>query len=1167
MDEDFNVSISTFTIGNNYPGTVTLENSLVITGNYSQAAGIFNAQNSPIDIDGSFTLSGTATFTAPSTTMNVGAGLTIAATNTFNHNGGTIVRDGTSNNTWTCNGAVFYLVDLSSNLNGTKTFSGCTIPLGANPSIGLIISLTNSSTLTGTGTITINPGKNLSLVTSSTLSGFSGLNWATNAGTLIINNGLTNDFSSYTIFNVHGLTLTSGTLTLPEDAEVRQTFTMSGGTFNAPSTPLVLRSHINITGGTFNHGGGTIVLEGGTSTITCNGVDFNLVDLSFVTTSTKTFSDCQMPLGTDPTIGLRTNFTNGSYVSGTGTLTATVTTVNTDEPFVGFTDLAFISTFNLNSGNFIAPPGTMSVASMLTINDGVFNASSGIISLASSLNINGGTFNHGNGTIVLTGGTQTLNCNGIEFYLVEFASTGTKNLNNCQMPLGTDPAAISAYWVLNNNSAITGNGTLNKPGGATTINSGSSISGFSDAVFGGSFNLNDGIFKVSDVVDFSNSVSIAGGVFDAPSYLLVRSIFAINPDATFNHNNGVINFGGNSVSSLGLHCGGKTFFNVVIDFVSPSGTKTFTDCNLPLGNDPTLTGTIALNNSSLSGTGAFTKNFGAITFNADSSISGFAEMNIHTPLVLNSGSNFTAPSGMLYIGSTFAVNPGAIFNHNNGTVGFAGVVPQSPPCNIVYNLVVFGGGEKHISSDCNIPLGHNPVIIPPLLYVYGVLSGTGELTLNGEINLEGANADIVGFDSLVANGIFYVLTGAELDFASLTSFTINEFFGLDGGTITLPDGALINNPVFLNTGTFNAPSGTMEVTRNLSLGASLNFNHNNGTIIFNGEGQSLSCAGKVFNLVQLNGELGTKALNNCQLPLGNNPAVSNNITLNNNSSLIGSGTLSVAGDTIINVANGLVGFSDVDINGDLFLNTAADFTSPGNLYIKGNLTLDPAATFNHNNGTVFLDGDMQEVNGDLTFFNLQKTNSGTLTFADSSTATVLGELKLQGQQDNLLILRSSTDGNQWNIDPQGTRVISYVDVQDSHNINATAIIANNSLDSGNNINWQFPVPPVDPEEPEEPEDPTDPEEPTQPTDPTTPPEEEKPDTDDKDKDDNGEIETPTKPGEPTDESNVQDEKTVIQEIFSAQFFKDPIFYTFLFILLLALITFVIMREHRDRKHK
>jgi len=64
---------------------------------------------------------------------------------------------------------------------------------------------------------------------------------------------------------------------------------------------------------------------------------------------------------------------------------------------------------------------------------------------------------------------------------------------------------------------------------------------------------------------------------------------------------------------------------------------------------------------------------------------------------------------------------------------------------------------------------------------------------------------------------------------------------------------------------------------------------------------------------------------------------------------------------------------------------------------------------------------------------------------------------LQGAAGNLLSLNSSSAGTQWKIDAQGTRNISYLNVKDSNNINTAVMNAIGGADSGNNINWTFPV--------------------------------------------------------------------------------------------------------------
>ncbi len=135
----------------------------------------------------------------------------------------------------------------------------------------------------------------------------------------------------------------------------------------------------------------------------------------------------------------------------------------------------------------------------------------------------------------------------------------------------------------------------------------------------------------------------------------------------------------------------------------------------------------------------------------------------------------------------------------------------------------------------------------------------------------------------------------------------------------------------------------------------------------------------------------------------------------------------------------------------------------------GTLTLTGATTvsgdWTNNGGTlsgnfpVTFDGASgQTISGNTTFYALAKsvTAAQTLNFAAGSTTTVTNSLTLNGTASNLLSLRSTTPGSQWNLNATGTRAVGYADIADS---NATgsggAINASNSVDSGGNTNWTF----------------------------------------------------------------------------------------------------------------
>ena len=147
----------------------------------------------------------------------------------------------------------------------------------------------------------------------------------------------------------------------------------------------------------------------------------------------------------------------------------------------------------------------------------------------------------------------------------------------------------------------------------------------------------------------------------------------------------------------------------------------------------------------------------------------------------------------------------------------------------------------------------------------------------------------------------------------------------------------------------------------------------------------------------------------------------------------------------------------LDVNGNLYIAQGTLNSSGQNITLGGNWT--NAATYTHGNSTVTLDGGSQTIASTTTFYNLTKsvTSAATLTFEAGKTQTIANTMSLDGDAGQLLSLRSSSTGSQWSIDPQGTRTIEYLDVQDSANINATSIATAgfNITNSGGNTGWTF----------------------------------------------------------------------------------------------------------------
>lgn len=128
--------------------------------------------------------------------------------------------------------------------------------------------------------------------------------------------------------------------------------------------------------------------------------------------------------------------------------------------------------------------------------------------------------------------------------------------------------------------------------------------------------------------------------------------------------------------------------------------------------------------------------------------------------------------------------------------------------------------------------------------------------------------------------------------------------------------------------------------------------------------------------------------------------------------------------------------------------------SVGTITVSNNGNWANSGTFTQGNSTVEFTGTSHAINGSATFYNLTCTVAGgQLTFEANKTQAVSSTLTLTGASGNLLRLRSSTDGTQWRINPQGTWTINFVDAKDSNNLSSTRIEPSNFTDSGNNTNW------------------------------------------------------------------------------------------------------------------
>ncbi len=379
-------------------------------------------------------------------------------------------------------------------------------------------------------------------------------------------------------------------------------------------------------------------------------------------------------------------------------------------------------------------------------------------------------------------------------------------------------------------------------------------------------------------------------------------------------------------------------------------------------------------------------------------------------------------------------------------------------------------------------------------YAGTALSLDKNFTQNGTFDLTGKT---ITFTSSAANDLSTLICGSTLAGSIVVNKTISgATFGLSGDCTIAGDftrtAGVVSNP---------GSATTLTVQGNFSMSSSDAFGGANLTLVLGGSGTKTLTqnAGTFSSPIQINktssGEIDlstafTTSSTACTVVAGTFSLGGQNFTCGSTFTVQNGGTLQLQGGETVTtptlnsgstvIYNGTAGpytvnnwsYQALTINGSGgTFNTGSTITVSGNFTLSGGTLTAPSGTlsvagnfsntggtFTHNNGTVNLNGTNQTISGATTFYSLTKsvTSAATLTFPSSTKQTLNGTLTLTGTSGNLLSLRSSTTGTQWQIDPQGARSISYVDVKDSNNTNTNPIVAGTgSVDSGNNTNWSF----------------------------------------------------------------------------------------------------------------
>lgn len=728
-----------------------------------------------------------------------------------------------------------------------------------------------------------------------------------------------------------------------------------------------------------------------------------------------------------------------------------------------------VAGFSINSGysGVIAPLASqlITINGAFTQSDGTFTVSVATTTVTGNFTYTAGTFNHNNGIIAFNnpaGSGQTITPNSAVFNDVVLDMPGNIPSASYTTSLGSNMTINGDLYVQNTNTNS----------GFYTFRSSSSVATRTIALAGDfivpSTSGTATVFLGATSAAYPINVILQGNMTlaDSNTQLYLDITFASSSNQTITKTTGTIDAtsdwydtGSGSLILTANFSGSQKLNSDSLDdfsFVS-SGAYTFTS-----GSAAINTGTTWAPDGPSSYIFSSKVVLSTGTFNApaDSAFNGGLEMT---------GGVFNAPSGMLTIKTNqsyegFVITSGT-FNHNNGTILFypnssgMAITPNGTNLyNVIFDYITSSSNTSNIGigSDMNI-LGsmtlQNNQPSTGLLKIRSSVSGTPRtITIAGDLMIASTspsstsiffgestpgtyvlNTTLYGNMSINDSASIY----ANITFASSSNQTFSKTAGAfaTGSTVTInkPYGtALVLLADLYSTGSVNVVSGTLRTS-----------------------GYAVTTAASSFT-VGATGNLeiiGYEALTAPTLSTGSfvtyAGATSTTYALKNysykNLTIQSTGTtysvpaaLTIAQN--INIASGTL---DVTAS-NYALNIAGNWANTG--------------TFTPRSGTVTLNGTNQSITGTSTFYNLTKSVvvADTLTFGADQTQTISNIWTANGASGNLLSLRSNITGTQWKVNPQNTRTLSYIDVKDSNNTNATVIGSIvGVVDSRNNTNWGF----------------------------------------------------------------------------------------------------------------
>ncbi len=662
------------------------------------------------------------------------------------------------------------------------------------------------------------------------------ITYSTGGGTFNNSGAITKTFGSsgftymYATFNNSGsIAVTNGTFQMLPASNAIDTNT---GTMRVTSASAT----IQYTSGTFNVDGvitgtGGVQFSGGT-------INYNTGTYS-VTNTTVSGGTVLFAPGTSFTSSNNTLINGGTLNLSTGTSISFKTLTLSNGTLTGLDNFT-IGTLNWTGGTLSGASTTATVTGTLTMNDSNVSLDGRTLNNAGSATLGGGSL-----YLALLNGAVFNNQAGASLQFAHTStgqitySTGSGTFNNSGVITKTNASAGLTYISVpfNNSGTITVNGGtlyLNPPSSTTSASSGAlQVSTGATVQFAGSGTINfTGTFTGTGTAQFSSGiVNFNSGTYGVTNTTINGGTVSFAAGTSFNSGNTTLSGG-----TLGLNTGMPIKFNAL---TMSSGTLTGSD-NFTIGTfnwtggtlsgastTATVTGTLAMNDSSASLDGRTLNNAGTATLGGGSLY-----------LVLLDGAVFNNQAGAsLQFAHT---GSGQItYSTGSGTFNNSGVITKPltsngftyiyVPFNNSGSVTVNGGTLYFVPSSPNTDSGPLRVSSGATVQYAGsstqAFNAGGSLTGAGTILFQSSNVNFnAGSTYAISNT---QINGGTADFTSASAVTFGDLT-LSYGTLRVGD-ISVTGDFTQTSGTFTALSGTVafngQATQNLVLNSPTTFNN------------------------------------------------------------------------------------------------------------------------------------------------------------------------------------------------------------------------------------------------------------------------------------------------------------------------------------------------------